>query len=92
MLNTNVWNDLLCSVIPKEKPKELVIPLIKRNEWQTKRESEEDDRAKKKRPAGTSEKDTEQKSKKKKDEERKPSSVVNSLENEAVKEIMEGEY
>ena len=87
----HVCVELLCSVIPKEKPKALVIPLIKRNEWQTKKNNEQDDGEKKKRPADTSEKDAEQRSKKKKDE-RKPSTSVDSLESEAVKEIMEGGY
>ncbi|XP_063952875.1 G-patch domain and KOW motifs-containing protein-like [Lytechinus pictus] len=76
------------SVIPKEKPEELVIPLIKRNEWQTEKSREQDET--RKRPAETHGKDAEHShSSKKKKDERKPSSPVNSLENEAVKEIME---
>ena len=72
---------------PAEEPKELVIPLITRNVWQSKNAHQDDD-SRQKRSAEGSDK-SEPPGKKKKDETKvEPSDL---LESEAVKEIMKGE-
>ena len=77
-----------CSVKPTEEPKALVIPLIKRNLWQSQKSYREDDEGQKRSAESSGQ--SEPASKKRKDEAKVEAG--DALENEAVKEIMKGEW
>ncbi|XP_071504271.1 G-patch domain and KOW motifs-containing protein-like [Diadema antillarum] len=85
----SVEENKITSVIPKEAPKELVIPLIQRNAWQVKRGADTPDQAQAKRPSGSlEEKEQNSHAKKRKKEDGDQVQVGDALEDEAVKEIM----